>query len=65
MARTRHARPPRGEAYRHTYSGPTTRYGLLSGAACAIVGGKAGGRLIRTRDGKTWLVGRDEVVLAK
>ncbi len=46
----------------HLYVGPTTKWGLRSRTPCTVVGSRAGGIHIRTGEGRTWLVGRDELI---
>jgi hypothetical protein len=50
------------EQFPHVYTGPKTWWGLESGAACKIVGSRAGGRRIQTVDGSVYTVGRDQVI---
>lgn len=46
----------------HDYTGPDTRWGLLNGTPCAIVGRRAGGvRIKRASDNRTFVVGATEV----
>lgn len=45
----------------HIYIGPTTKWGLIRGTPCRIIGGATGGgKRIRT-EGKQWIVGAKEV----
>lgn len=46
----------------HLYVGPTTVYGLPARTPCRVVGRRAGGIQIQTGDGRTWLVGRDQLI---
>lgn len=45
----------------HRYIGPTTKWGLVTGVGCLIVGKRAGGVYIRISNGTRWLVGTHEV----
>jgi hypothetical protein len=45
----------------HVYVGPSTAFGLANDSPCKIVGKRAGGKVIRTRDGRDWVVGGAQV----
>lgn len=55
-------RPPEPDGP-HRYIGPTTKWGLMQGTPCAIVGHKAGGVIIqRAADRRRFVVARRHVV---
>lgn len=49
----------------HVYIGPDTKYGLLHGTSCQLVGRKSGGKVIKLPNGKRFLVGGDQVKKAQ
>lgn len=40
----------------HRYIGPTTKWGLNKGTEVRIVGKRAGGKIIRDKSGRQWIV---------
>lgn len=50
--------------YAHNYIGPGNKWGLKAGVPCTIIGTRAGGRRIRTPDGRIWTVATIHVVKA-
>lgn len=58
MARHRTSSEPYGT---HTYTGPSTIFGLKRGERCVIDGKRAGGLRIRTAGGRHFVVGRQQV----
>lgn len=47
--------------YTHIYTGPDTAWGLRNQAKCSIIGKRAGGKLIRTIHGRSFLVGKEHL----
>lgn len=55
----------RDDGMTHRYTGPTTRWGLVTGSRCKVVaGGRGGGRRIRTSAG-AFIVGPQQIAKLK
>lgn len=47
--------------YTHIYTGKNTPWGLRNQAKCKIIGKRAGGQLIKTLAGRSFLVGKEDL----